>query len=61
MLPPPSTRARLPVPVCANAAMLLALIAVLEETDLDDDGMLSIQVFGLYRLNQQKVLHKDFY
>jgi hypothetical protein len=24
MLPPPSTRARLPVPVCANAAMLLA-------------------------------------
>jgi hypothetical protein len=28
MLPPPSTRARLPAPVCANAATLLALMTM---------------------------------
>jgi hypothetical protein len=28
MLPPPSTRARLPAPVCANTAILLALMVM---------------------------------
>jgi hypothetical protein len=41
MLPPPSTRARLPVPVCANAVMLLALMVMVVINQAQENPMSS--------------------